>query len=694
MKNILKLGTALVAIAAVGATVGCTKKADKSAAATATAAEPAKPALGAFGLEPDEGDPATKAGDDFARYANGKWLDTFEIPADLPGYGSFTKLSLDAEAQIRAIVEELAAKPQTAGTVEQKVGGFYKSWMDTAKIEADGLAPLNTKLAAIRSIKTREDLMKAFGDIRNMAPASFGIAPDPADTTKYTVFVDQSGLGLPDRDYYLKTDKRFVEYRTAYRAYVAKALSLAGYADADKIADRILAFETSIARTHWTQEESRDIQKINNPMTVAAMAKLAPEIDWTIVFDGLGLGAVRTVVVEQPSAIDKTAELFAKADLDFLKDYLAFHFINSNAAYLPKAFDDANFEFFGKTLRGVKEQRERWKRGVTQINAGLGDAVGQVYVARHFPPDYKAKMDALVKNLLASLKTRLEKNEWMDEATRNQALVKLSTFEPRIGYTSKWTDYSALEIKDGALLDIGLALTEFQWKDQVSRIGGPVDRARWDYPPQTINASYNPLMNNITFPAGILQPPFFDPAADPAVNYGAIGAVIGHEIGHGFDDQGSEFDETGRIRNWWSSASKAAFKEKTARLGAQYDSYEPLPGAHISGQLTMGENIGDLGGIQMAYAAYHHYLDETSGGKAPVIGGLTGDQRFFLAWAQVWRGKYREDEARRRLEIDPHSPPSWRINGVVRNVDAWYDAFGIKEGDKLYLAPEDRVRIW
>jgi endothelin-converting enzyme/putative endopeptidase len=410
-------------------------------------------------------------------------------------------------------------------------------------------------------------------------------------------------------------------------------------------------------------------------------------------FDELELTSVPTFLVAQPSAIDKEAEIFDAAPMALLKDYLAYHFIRAHAQYLATAFDDANFEFFSKTLRGIEEKRERWKRGVNEIDASLGDAVGQIYVSRHFPPQNKSAMDELVANLTAAFKERLENNAWMDEETREQALLKLSTFEPRIGYTKKWTDYTSLEISD-SLLENALALTDFQWRDQLSRLEGPVDRDLWPYPPQTVNASYNPLLNQITFPAGILQPPFFDLAADPAVNYGAIGAVIGHEIGHGFDDQGRRFDEKGRIRDWWTQTSNDAFQAKADQLGAQYDAYEPIPGAHISGQLTMGENIGDLGGMQMAYAAYHRFLDQCCNGEAPVLDGLTGDQRFFLAWAQVWRGKYREDELRQRLETDPHSPPYYRINGVVRNVDAWYEAFGVKEDDALYLSPENRVRIW
>ncbi|MHA7871469.1 MAG: M13 family metallopeptidase, partial [Hyphococcus sp.] len=421
---------------------------------------------------------------------------------------------------------------------------------------------------------------------------------------------------------------------------------------------------------------------------------LAPEFEWNIIFDETGLSEIETFVVAQTTAIDGAAELFDQTPLATVKDYLAFHFINAQAANLPSAFDQASFEFFGRTLRGAEEQRERWKRGVQTINAGLGEAVGQIYVDRHFPANYKAEMDALVANLVAAFKERLQQNEWMDEETREQALLKLSTFEPRIGYTEKWTDYTPLAISGDTLLENALAITEFQWQEQLNRLGGPVDRKIWPYPPQTVNASYNPLLNQITFPAGILQPPFFDPYADPAVNYGAIGAVIGHEIGHGFDDQGRRFDELGRIRDWWTETANTRFEEKSGNLGGQYSAYEPIEGLNIDGELTMGENIGDLGGLQMAYAAYQRYLDACCGGNAPVVDGLTGDQRFFMGWAQVWRAKAREDELRRRLVTDPHSPPEYRVNGVVRNMDAWYDAFGVTEDDALYLPPEQRVRIW
>jgi endothelin-converting enzyme/putative endopeptidase len=694
MKPKLKLSAALAVLVLAMPIAACSNKKAAEPAPAETAVEAPKTTYGTWGVDLAQRDEATKAGDDFARYANGKWLDTFAIPSDLPGYGAFTTLSLEAEADIRAIVEELATKKSVPGSLEQQVGDVYGAWMDEAAANAAGAAPLKPHLDAIAAIATKADLMKAFGDVRFAAPVGMGIIPDPADTTKYIVYVGQAGLGMPDRDYYLKADGKFSAYRTAYKAYIAKLFELAGVADGAAKADAILAFETKIAEAHWPAEESRDIQKIYNPMGPDKLAALAPEMDWTTILNNLGFGAVKTFMVAETTAIDKEAEIFAAADLGFVKDWMAFHFINSNAQNLSSDFDTAKFDFFSKTLRGVPQQRDRWKRGVNLINGSLGDAVGQIYVERHFPSASKAAMDGLVAELVAAFKERLEKNEWMDEATRKAALVKLSTFEPRIGYTTKWTDYSSLKVSGASAFENGLSIARFEWDDNLRKLAGPVDRAEWGYPPQTVNASYNPLLNQITFPAGILQPPFFDPYADAAVNFGAIGGVIGHEIGHGFDDQGRQFDEKGLIRDWWSKASGDAFKAKAEKLGAQYDSYEPLPGEHISGELTMGENIGDLGGLQMAYAAYRRHVATLPGGEAPVIDGLTGDQRFFLAWAQVWRAKYRDDAVRERLETDPHSPPYYRINGVVRNLDAWYDAFGVKEGDALYLPPEERIRIW
>ncbi len=691
MKSHLKIGAAAIALAVAGALTAC----DNIGQERTTEVVDAKSAqIGAWGIDLDQRDLAVNPGDDFNAYVNGEWLKTTEIPADLSRYGMFDQLRLDAEGDIRAIVEELAAGNAQAGSLEQKVGDYYASWMDVAALDTSGAAPLQPHLDAIYAIDSQDGVMRGYANLHGDAPFGVGIIPDPADTTRYIAFVGQSGLGMPDRDYYLKEDERFAGYRAAYKTYVATVMALAGLEDAATRANAVIALEAALAEVHWSQQDSRDIQKIYNPMSPEALADLAPEFYWSLMFAETGLGDVETFVVAQPSAIAAAAKLFAATPIDVLKDYLAFHLINAQATNLSSAFDDAQFEFFGRTLQGTEEKRERWKRGTQLVNGGLGEAVGQIYVDRHFPPSYKAEMDTLVGNLTAALEERLQLNEWMDDETREQALLKLSTFESKIGYTEKWTDYGPLDIKAGALLENAMAITEFQWQEQIDRLDGPVDRVIWPYPPQTVNASYNPLLNQITFPAGILQAPFFDPYADPAVNYGAIGAVIGHEIGHGFDDQGRRFDEAGRIRDWWTPTADERFKEKTDVLGAQYDSYEPVEGLNINGQLTMGENIGDLGGLQMGYAAYHRYLNDCCGGEAPVIDGFTGDQRFFLGWAQVWRAKAREDEIRRRLVTDPHSPPEYRVNGIVRNLDAWYDAFGVTEENALYLSPEDRVRIW
>ncbi len=669
-----------------------------SAPATAPASKPAPPPrpkaeIGAWGVDVSGIDKAVAAGDDFERYANGGWLDRFTIPADLSTYGVFVQLGLDAEGDVRTILQDLSQEEHEAGSIEQKVGDAFAAWMNTEAIEARGLAPLKPHLDKIAKLRGRTAIADAFATLHNTSPYGMGIIPNPADTTQYIVFAAQDGLGLPDRDYYLKDEPRFEQYRAAYLKYIETMLGLAGIKRPKSKAKRIMSLETKLAKAHWTQAESRDIKKIYNPMSPAALAKLAPEFNWPAALKKMGLDAVKTIVVAQPTAIQASGKIVRKTRLGTLRDYLTFHFIRNHATVLPKAFDDGHFDFYRKTLRGIEVQRERWKRGVNLINDGMGEAVGKIYIKRHFPPAAKQQMDELVANLIAAFRERLQQNDWMDEQTRQQALTKLSTFEPRIGYPDKWIDYEPLTVSDDAFAN-ARAIREFQWQDQVKRLAGPVDRKLWPYPPQTVNASYNPLLNQITFPAGILQPPFFDPKADPAVNYGAIGAVIGHEIGHGFDDQGRRFDEMGKIRDWWTEASDEAFNQRTEMLGAQYASYEPIEGMNINPKLTMGENIGDLGGVQMAHAAYRRYLSSCCNGEAPVINGVTGDQRFFLGWAQVWRAKYREDEARQRLTTDPHSPPRYRIIGVVRNVDAWYDAFGVTAENKLFLPPGERVRIW
>jgi len=667
---------------------------EETSTSTAVAASDAGAEIGDWGVDLSVRDESVDPGDDFNRYASGQWLDRFEIPADLSSYGVFLKLALEAEEDVKAIVEDLAAQEPPPGSLGQKVGDFYAAWMDTSRLDQLGATPLAPYLEEIAAIEDRSGVNRAFASLHGTAPFSVGIIPDPADTTRYIAFVTQDGLGMPNRDYYLKDEERFAQYRAAYTTYIDTVLTLAGLPDGEAKAEAILDLETKLAEVHWTPEESRDISKIYNPMPPAQVAELAPEFDWSVIFDELGLGDVDTFVVAQTTAIEAAGDLFADTALSTWKDYLQFHFIRNHARYLSTEFDQAHYAFYSQTLSGTEEQRERWKRGVQEINGGMGEAVGQIYVERHFPPEYKAQMEDLVANLTAAFAERLQRNEWMDEETREQALLKLSTFEPRIGYTEKWTDYSDLAIEKGRLLDNAVAVAEFQWQQQVDRLGGPVDREIWPYPPQTVNASYSPLLNQITFPAGILQPPFFDPKADPAVNYGAIGAVIGHEIGHGFDDQGRRFDEQGRIRDWWTATADAQFGERTEMLGAQYAQYEPIEGLNLNPGLTMGENIGDLGGVQMAYAAYRRYLDNCCDGEAEVIDGLTGDQRFFLSWAQVWRSLRREDSMRQRVLTGPHSPAQYRVNGVVRNVDAWYEAFDVQPGDDLYLPEDQRVRIW
>jgi endothelin-converting enzyme/putative endopeptidase len=658
----------------------------------AAAAAAAKPRYGDFGIDLSAMDRSVKPGDSFWHYVNGNWDKTTQIDADRTSAGAGVLLVDEAERQVRAIVEDLARDPAKSGAVGRQVGDFYASWMDEPAIEARGTAPLKPYLDRVAAVKTRSALIGLFATQGYTAPVGVGILPDPADPTRYIAAAGQGGLGLPNRDYYLLTGEKYDAIRAAYRAYVVQMQQLAGIPDAEAKADRIIALETAMAKVQWAPERQRDIKQIYNPMNRAQLAELAPQFEWPAYLQAAGLGNIDTVIAAEKSAITDTGKMLDTVPLSTWKDYLAFHFIRTHATFLPKAFDEANFAFYGKTLRGQPQQRDRWKRGVQLINGNLGEAVGRIYVDRHYPAESDRQMGELIANLRAGLEARIAASPWMDSATKEQARAKLAAFDPRIGHPQKYIDYSALGVDRGDLLGNVVRSEDFQWKLQLDRLGKPVDRSLWDMTPQTVNAYYNPLMNQITFPAAILQPPYFDPRADPAVNYGAIGAIIGHEIGHGFDDQGRQFDPTGRIRDWWTPAAAAQFEARADRFGKQYDSYEPIPGTKINGKLTMGENIGDLGGLEMAYAAYKRYTAEH--GEPPVIGGLTADQRFFIAYGQSWRSKIREGALRERLLSDPHSPPEYRVDGVVRNVDAWYKAFNVKPGDKLYLPPEERVHIW
>lgn len=697
MKKLL-LSTAVLALVAACSPQAATTGTDAAANAGAdhAATEVASATIGEWGFDMEGMDRSVNPGDDFFRYANGAWLEATSIPDDRSNYGMFTELAIEAEEHVKDIILTLAGENAAQGSIQQKVGDLYGSWMDTETIENLGLAPVQPYLDEIAAARSHDDINALFATIYHQSPYGVGIIPDPADTTRYTVFVGQAGLGLPDRDYYLDLEnENYGRYREAYVAFIAQMFELAGIEGGADKAQAIMDLETRLAEVHWTQARSRNIQEIYNPMPMEQLVELAPQLNFEASMDQLGLSGVATYLVAQPSAVEGAATIFAETPVAVWQDYMTFHFLQSNAGRLPEAFDAANFEFFGRTLNGTPDQRPRDLRGVNMVGGQLGEAVGQVYVERHFPASSKEAMQGLVANLVTAFEGRLNNLEWMDDETRANALRKLGTFEPRIGYPDEWTDYSALEIQSDDLFGNMMRLTEFNWNQQVEDLAGPVDRMAWPYPPQTVNASYNPLMNQITFPAGILQAPFFDPHADAAINYGAIGAVIGHEIGHGFDDQGREFDYDGSIRNWWTTETNARFMERAGRLGAQYSSYSPIEGMFVNGEFTMGENIGDLGGVQMAYTAYRNHVEATyESGEAPVIDGFTGDQRFFLAWAQVWRRLYREDNLIARLTTDPHSPSQYRTNGVVRNLDAWYEAFNITEDHELYLPPEERVKIW
>lgn len=663
-------------------------------AGTAAFAQDA-PRFGDFGFDEAGMDRSVHPGDDFFAYANGVWAQTTQIPSDRARYGMFDLLSLEAEQRVRAIILESAERGGPAGSNEQMIADLFASWMDADAIEAAGLEPARPYLDAIAAIASHEEAAALMAQRSYAAPYSLGIGADPEDPERYIMRSGQSGLTLPTRDYYLLDTGRFPEYRDAYLVYIARIFELAGLADGEAHAQQILALETALAEVHWTREDSRDVTKTNNRMTTAEFVALAPSLRLDAALAERGLPADAQIIVSQPSAITGAGEVFASADIETLRAWLTFNFLSSRASWLPAAFDQASFDFFSRTLSGVEEQRTRELRGVQLVNGALGHLVGQVYVERHYPPEASRQMDQLITDLITGFRGRLERLEWMDDETRAEALTKLSTFEPRIGFPEVWDEFDGLDLRAGDYFGNRMRMSDFAWAEQLRRFPDPVDRRLWGWAPQIVNASYSPLMNQITFPAGILQAPFFDMNADAAMNYGAIGAVIGHEIGHGFDDNGRRFDAEGRIRDWWTEETNANFVERSDRLVEQYNTFCPFEDACVNGRVSLGENIGDLGGMQMAYEAYrNHAAANYPDGEPPVINGMTGDQRFFLAWAQVWRTLFRDDALRAQLATGPHSPGMYRVNGVVRNLDAWYDAFGITEEHELYLPPEQRVRIW
>ena len=697
---------------------------------------PAADAVLAGVLETAHTDTSVRPQDDLFRFVNGQWLATAEIPADRPSSGAFTTLRDESEAACRQIVEELAEQfssvaPEGASKVlstnRGRVGALYEAFMDEAHLEELGAEPLAEELAPVLGASSKEELARALGE---MTPVGFmgvvgaDVEVDINDPERYTSWVGQSGLGLPDESYY--REEAQAPLRQAYVEHVARMMALAGLTDSfgasgEDLAERVMAVETALAKGHWDRVTCRDVEKMNNPMSWQQIVDSAPDLPWNEWREGIraaarGAGVEQTpfleeAIVTQPDYLPHAAGVWQETDLEDLQAWAAWHVVHGRASLLSGAFVEENFDFYGRTLQGTDELRPRWKRGVGLVESCLGEALGEIYVERHFPPSHKSAMEALVGRLIEAYHQSISSLEWMSPATRERALEKLALFTPKIGYPVRWRDYSAVEVVPGDVLASVRSVERADMAYSLNKLNKPVDRDEWHMTPQTVNAYYNPTMNEIVFPAAILQPPFFDPQADDAVNYAGIGAVIGHEIGHGFDDQGSTFDGTGKVSDWWTQEDREAFTERTSALISQYDAYTPevvvakhrdagteqaeIP--HVNGALTIGENIGDLGGLGIALKAYSLALADAgipSVDEAPVIDGLTGLQRFFYSWARIWRSKSRPDYAELLLTVDPHSPAEFRCNGIVRNVDAFYKAFAVDSNDALWLSPNERVSIW
>jgi putative endopeptidase len=644
------------------------------------------------GIPCNELDPDIRPQDDLFRHVNGRWLARTEIPADRASYGSFVILREEAEKAVRAIVEEATVAPQ--GSEERKFGDLYASFMDAERAEQLGSQPISEALAAARAVSAIPELLETIGRLERLGIGGLYrlfVATDPGNPLRYVVFFQQGAISLPDESYY--REERFAGVRDAYAGHVQRMLELAGLPDADRAAKRVFELETAVAGHHWDRVASRDIEKTYNLFTWSEALSEGPDLrGWLAALDPPA-GAFDEIVVRQPSFITGLASLLTEKHLPAWRDWLCWQVIHSAAGFLSEAFVQENFDFYGRTLSGTSELRERWKRGVSLAGGAMGEAIGRVYVGRHFPPGAKERMDALVGNLLEAYRQSISELAWMGEGTRRRALEKLEKFTPKIGYPVRWRDYSTLKVDPADLMGNVRAAHAFEFRRQLTKIGQPVDRDEWFMTPQTVNAYYSPGMNEIVFPAAILQDPFFDGGRDDAANYGAIGAVIGHEIGHGFDDQGSKYDGDGRLTDWWTAADRDTFDALTRSLIEQYNALAPkqAPGQHVNGELTIGENIGDLGGLGIAWKAY---LLSLHGEEAPVIDGLTGAQRFFLSWGRSWQQKTRDQEVIRRLATDPHSPGEFRCNQIVRNLDEFYDAFDVRATDELWLEPAARVRIW
>ncbi|HEX4871794.1 MAG TPA: M13-type metalloendopeptidase [Nevskiaceae bacterium] len=660
----------------------------------APVAAPAAPVL-TSGIDRSTFDASVRPQDDLYRAVNGSWLKNTPIPADKSNYGSFTRLADDAEAQLRVIIEELAAKTDKApGSIEQKVGDFYASFMDEAALNQRGPAVLAPDFERIRAIDSRGALLEQMAALVregvNM-PMLVYVHQDAKDSTQYAGDFWQGGLGLPDRDFYLLQDAKFAGIREAYVAHISAMLGLIGEPEAAAKARTLLALETRLAEGHVDKVINRDPVKRYNRLSREALASLAPQIDWNRFLSAVGYGDLAEVLVSQPGHVASFGKLLEAVPLEDWKLYLRWRVLSTAAPLLSQPLVDESFAFYGRTLNGIQENQPRWKRGVAAVEEALGEAVGQVYVQRHFPAENKARMEAMVKNLIQAYGRAIDQLEWMGTETKKAAREKLAKFTYKIGYPNRWRDYSRLEVQAGDLLGNVRRAQRFEYERNLAKLGQPIDREEWGMTPQTVNAYYNPEKNEIVFPAAILQPPFFDVRAEDAVNYGGIGAVIGHEISHGFDDKGSQYDGDGNLRMWWTAEDRARFEALGARLAAQYDAYEPVKGYRVNGKFTLGENIADLGGLTVAHQAYKLSLGGLDG---PVIDGLSADQRFFMGWAQVWRRNYREENLLNRLKTDPHSPSEYRCNGVVTHLPGYYAAFEVQETDRLYTAPESRIKIW
>ena len=645
------------------------------------------------GLQEEYFDPSYRPQDDLYRYVNGKWLKTVKIPKDKSNYGLFSELQERNEKHLHEIVEELARSGQKTGSDKQKVADFYKSFMDSARIESLGIRPIAGDLQQIKALTTRSELIKEMARLRKMSvrlPFSFYVGQDQKHSSRYIVYLGQSGLGLPDRDYYLRTSPKFEQFRREYVAYISKIFTLGGISDAQKKAQKILEMETEMARAQWSRVQNRQREKTYNKFGFGALSEMAPQFDWKNFFEACEL-KFDSLIVSQPSYLKAFGKIFAGYSVDDWKDFLTYKTIQSFGGYLSSDFVKTNFEFYGRALTGTPQLSPRWKRAMGTMNGLIGQLLGKMYVEKYFPPEAKKRMKEMVRYLRLAYADRIKQLPWMSAQTKQKALEKLAKFNAKIGYPDKWKDYAALSVKADDLVGNVKRARLFLYYDNIRRLGRPVDRKEWFMNPQTVNAYYSASMNEVVFPAGILQPPFFNLNADDAANYGGIGAVIGHEITHGFDDQGSKSDGDGNLNNWWTEEDRKNFEKRAQKLVEQFSRYVVVDTMHLNGKLTLGENIADLGGVTIAYHAYHKSLQ---GKEAPVLDGFSGDQRFFMGWAQIWKRKYRKDELRRRVLTDPHSPSAFRVNGVVVNVPEFYEAFHVTANDSLYLPPEQRVQIW